>query len=132
MIDSLTRRFSKIAESKEAVLACVLDPRYKQRPLSDSTTKKAKTWLLKEADKQHQASSAATHKDAEGYSKKPRMESLDQKQSVLDHLYEDMLQSQQTVTGVSESLNEELDRYLQEPVLDRKTGFTIYFSVISN
>ncbi|CAM4598650.1 unnamed protein product [Leuciscus chuanchicus] len=48
--------------------------------------------------------------------------SLDQKQSVLDHLYEDMLQSQQTVTGVSESLNEELDRYLQEPVLDRKTG----------
>lgn len=131
MLDSLTRRFSKIAESKEAVLACVLDPRYKQRPLSDSTTKKAKTCLEEEADKQHQASSAATHKDAEGYSKKPRMEkSLDQKQSVLDHLYEDMLQSQQTVTGVSESLNEELDRYLQEPVLDRKTGFTIYFSVI--
>uniref|UniRef100_A0A8C1F800 BED-type domain-containing protein n=2 Tax=Cyprinus carpio TaxID=7962 RepID=A0A8C1F800_CYPCA len=123
MLDSLIRRFSKIAESKEAVLACVLDPRYKQRPLSDSTTKKAKTWLEKEADKQHQASSAATHKGAEEYSKKPRMEkSLDQKQSVLDHLYEDMLQSQQTVTGVSESLNEELDRYLQEPVLDRKTG----------
>lgn len=37
MLESLEKRFAKVEESKEVVLACLLDPRYKERPLIPDT-----------------------------------------------------------------------------------------------
>uniref|UniRef100_A0A0K2VJE5 Zinc finger BED domaincontaining protein 4like [Oreochromis niloticus] n=1 Tax=Lepeophtheirus salmonis TaxID=72036 RepID=A0A0K2VJE5_LEPSM len=45
MLNSLQKMFSKVKDSKEVVLACVLDPRYKERPLVPEMLTKVKTWL---------------------------------------------------------------------------------------
>lgn len=42
MLESLEKRFAKVEESKEVVLACLLDPRYKERPLIPDTLVQAK------------------------------------------------------------------------------------------
>ncbi|CAL8348663.1 unnamed protein product [Boreogadus saida] len=44
MLESPEIRFSKVKEAKEVVLACLLNPRYKERPLSPETLAQAKAW----------------------------------------------------------------------------------------
>ena len=45
MLDSLQKRFAKVKDSIEMVLACVLDPQYKEGPLVPDILTKVKTWL---------------------------------------------------------------------------------------
>lgn len=47
----MEKRFSKVKESKAVVLACLLNPCYKERPLSPETLTQAKAWLTEEAEK---------------------------------------------------------------------------------
>ena len=44
-------RFSKVKEAKELVLACLLDPKYKEQPLSPETLAQAKAWVTEEAQR---------------------------------------------------------------------------------
>lgn len=50
MLESLEKRFSHVQETKEVVLACLLYPRYKERPFSPETLAKAKAWLSEEVE----------------------------------------------------------------------------------
>lgn len=59
MLDSLNRRFGAMEETREVLLACILDPHYKQRPLSVTTTNRAKVWLQEEAAKLRSRQSTA-------------------------------------------------------------------------
>lgn len=43
MLDSLQKRFAKVKDAKEVVLACVLDAHYKERPLVPEILVKVKT-----------------------------------------------------------------------------------------
>ncbi|ROL48093.1 hypothetical protein DPX16_2675 [Anabarilius grahami] len=59
MLESLTRRFAKVEEVKCAVLACLLDPRYKAHAFSsDTTLLNAKVWLEEETETLEQDNNA--------------------------------------------------------------------------
>ena len=45
MPDSLQKRFAKVRDPKEVMLACVLDPRYKEHPLAPEIMTKVQIWL---------------------------------------------------------------------------------------
>ncbi|KAG5848694.1 hypothetical protein ANANG_G00101850 [Anguilla anguilla] len=120
MLDSLKRRFAAMEERREVVLACILDPHYKQRPLSDTTISTAKTWLQEEAEKVSSSShSTEASSSTAATSREENPTGEGQSQSLLDSLYDDMLLSQQAQPEPPEGL---LEEYLKEPILDRKTG----------
>ena len=55
MRDNLTKRFEKHEENKNVVLACLLDPRYKNHPFSsDDVLAKAKQWLTEDIQQEVQ------------------------------------------------------------------------------
>ncbi|KAJ8375508.1 hypothetical protein SKAU_G00060880 [Synaphobranchus kaupii] len=130
MLESMDRRFSKMEGTKEVVLACILDPRYKDRPLLQETVNKAKTWLKEESEKVAQATTTAPATTGsttapvttteEGDPKRPRVEEA-QSSNLVDSLYDTMLQSE-SHPEVPEDMDEELNRYLREPVINRRNG----------
>ncbi|XP_030008124.1 zinc finger BED domain-containing protein 4-like [Sphaeramia orbicularis] len=104
MLESLAKRFAKVMGSKQVVLACLLDPRYKECPLSTKTLAQAKAWLTEDAGIED-----------EGSPKRKRTGSL------LDSLFDEML-SPSGKEEAPKGILEELDTYLHEPVLDRRRG----------
>ncbi|XP_065130356.2 zinc finger BED domain-containing protein 4-like [Paramisgurnus dabryanus] len=120
MLESLNKRFSKLVkESKEVVLACLLDPRYKERPLSAETLTQAKAWLREETEMTPPDPTPTESASEEGDPKRQRVE--DQAHSLLDSLYDTMLTSTSHAQA-PEGILEELERYMSEPVIDRKRG----------
>ncbi|KAK7913512.1 hypothetical protein WMY93_013723 [Mugilogobius chulae] len=89
MLESLDKRFSKINEAKEVVLACLLDPRYKHRPLSQDALFRAKSWLDEETQNDERAVETEEAPAEEADPKRLRVES----HSVLDNLFDTMLAS---------------------------------------
>ncbi|XP_064816522.1 uncharacterized protein LOC135533058 [Oncorhynchus masou masou] len=131
MLDSLTRRFSKAEETKCLVLATVLDPRYKSYAFSSGTTpEKATEWLKEESELLRKPNPRATaertseEEDTDPGAKRQRVQ-VDQPPSLVDSLYARILGSQQGRAGVQGSFDIELERYLTEPVIDRKSGLPL-------
>ncbi|XP_031673379.1 uncharacterized protein LOC116364351 isoform X2 [Oncorhynchus kisutch] len=131
MLDSLTRRFSKAEETKCLVLATVLDPRYKSYAFASGTAlEKAKEWLKEESDLLRKPNPRATaertseEEDTDQGAKRQRVQ-IDQPPSLVDSLYARILGSQQGRAGVQCSFDIELERYLTEPVIDRKSGLPL-------
>lgn len=125
MLESLTRRFAKVEEVKCAVLACVLDPRYKAHAFScDTTLSNAKEWLkeetesLEQDDAQTKQSEETQSDDSSTLSKRTRAEENQKK--LIDEMYNTMLGASSEVAGPS--LVGELQQYLLEPVIDRRMG----------
>ena len=112
MLNSLQKRFSKVMGSKEVVLSCVLDPRYKERPLVPEMLTKVKTWL-KEAMETSPPDSATETPPEES---DPKRRTEDQVPSLL------LLLRSTSETVEPEGIIEELERYFREPVIDRKSG----------
>ena len=102
------------------VLACLLDPRYKERPLSPETLDQAKAWVMEEAQRNPPETQGDTACEEEGDPKRQRVEE-GRAHSVLDSLYDSMLSST-TQDEEPEEIIEELERYMREPVIDRKKG----------
>ncbi|CAB4065058.1 unnamed protein product [Lepeophtheirus salmonis] len=95
MLNSLQKMFSKVKDSKEVVLACVLDPRYKERPLvPEMLTKESKPKRLR----------------AEG-----------QVNSFLETVYNTVLLPSTGEAVEPEGIIEDLQRYLREPLIHRKS-----------
>ncbi|XP_071032078.1 uncharacterized protein [Oncorhynchus clarkii lewisi] len=131
MLDSLTRRFSIAEETKCLVLATVLDPRYKSYAFASGTAlEKAKEWLKEESDLLRKPNPRATaertseEEDTDPGAKKQRVQ-VDQPPSLVDSLYARILGSQQGRAEVQCSFDIELERYLTEPVMDRKSGLPL-------
>ena len=120
MLESLEKRFSKVKEAKEVVLACLLDPRYKERPLSPETLGQAKAWVMEEAQRNPPETQGDTAWEEERDPKRQRVEE-GRAHSVLDSLYDSMLSSTPQ-DEEPEEIIEELERYMREPVIDRKKG----------
>ncbi len=121
MLESLTRRFAKVEEVKCAVLACLLDPRYKAHAFSsDTTLSNAKGWLKEETESLQQDTQCEETQsdDSSTLSKRPRTEENQKK--LIDEMYDSMLGATSEV-AVS-SLEGELQQYLLEPVVDRRMG----------
>ncbi|XP_071246206.1 uncharacterized protein [Salvelinus alpinus] len=131
MLDSLTRRFSKAEETKCLVLATVLDPRYKSYAFSSGTAlEKAKEWLKEESDLLRKPNPRATadgtseEVDPDPGAKRQRVQ-VDQPPSLVDSLYARILGSQEGRAEVQCSFEIALERYLTEPVIDRKSGLPL-------
>lgn len=118
MVECLEKRFLQVTEAKEVVvLACLLDPRYKERPLLAQTLSQAKAWLTEgEAD----TTTPETTGNEKGDPKRQKTEQ-GQAHSLLDRLYDSMLTSM-SQEEAPEGILEELERYMKEPVIDRKKG----------
>lgn len=129
MLKSVTKRFAKAEETKCLVLATLLDPRYKGHAFSSGETlDKAKEWLKEEAEADHEeatpfATQGGTSEEEGTDPKRPQMED-DQPSSLVDRLYAGLLgpHGQQDTAQAPNSLDEELDHYLGEPVIDRRSG----------
>eukprot|EP00063_Salmo_salar_P049203 XP_014024038.1 PREDICTED: zinc finger BED domain-containing protein 4-like [Salmo salar] len=131
MLDSLTRRFSKAEETKCLVLAIVLDPRYKSYAfISGTAIEKAKEWLKEESDLLRKPNPRATadwtneEEDPDPGAKRQRVRA-DQPPSLVDSLYARILGSQEGRAEVQCSFEIELERYLTEPVIDRKSSLPL-------
>lgn len=122
MLESLTRRFAKVEEVKCAVLACLLDPRYKAHAFSsDATLSNAKDWLKEETEsleQDHTQGEGTQSDDSSTVSKRPRTEETHKK--LIDEMYDTLLGASSEVDG--SSLDGELQQYLSEPVIDRRMG----------
>ena len=131
MRDSLLRRFSKLEETKVVVLACLLDPRFKSHAFSsDTTLSKAKEWLKEDVHAMDIAASEESsedteHEDVEQQAAAHGGENDDpgpQKKQRIDDMYQVLLGRHAVGGPLDENLDEELHRYLREPVIDRKKG----------
>ncbi len=117
MLESLTRRFAKVEEVKCAVLACLLDPKYKAHAFSsDTTLSNAKEWLKEETESLEQDNAQTTQcketqlDDSSTLLKRSRTEENQKK--LIDEMYDTMLGATSEV-AVS-SLEGELQQYLLE------------------
>ncbi len=89
MLESLTRRFAKVEEVKCAVLACLLDSRYKAHAFSsDTTLSNAKGWLKEETESLQQDTQCEETQsdDSSTLSKRPRTEENQKK--LIDEMYD--------------------------------------------
>ncbi|XP_056100506.1 zinc finger BED domain-containing protein 4-like [Rhinichthys klamathensis goyatoka] len=123
MLESLTRRFAKVEEVKCAVLACLLDPRYKAHAFSsDTTLLHAKDWLKEETKTLEQDNTQGEETqsdDSSTVSKRPRTEETQKK--LIDEMYDTLLGATSSEV-VGFSLEGELQQYVSEPVIDRRMG----------
>uniref|UniRef100_UPI00358DF1F0 zinc finger BED domain-containing protein 4-like n=1 Tax=Myxine glutinosa TaxID=7769 RepID=UPI00358DF1F0 len=120
MLLSLTKRFAKVEETKAVVLACLLDPRFKERPFSsDMVLSKAKEWLGEESNIESRRTNTPETTTEGGDPKKPRV--VEESRSLLDDIYASVLCSQ-TEQPVAKGITEEIECYLREPVVNRRSG----------
>jgi len=111
MLDSLQKRFAKVKDAKEVVLACVLDPCYKERPLVPEILVKVKTWLKE----------AMETSPPELHLRRPIPKGREQRTKYPVSWTRCMtLCTSEAVEP--EGIIEELERYFREPVIDRKSG----------
>nr|XP_033940878.1 zinc finger BED domain-containing protein 4-like [Pseudochaenichthys georgianus] len=113
MRESLVKRFSKVDETKMVVLACLLDPRYKNHVFSsDATLTKAKEWLKEDVTSQEEPAAAAAAAAAEDISEEDR----------IDDMFSSLLASHTAEPLAESCLEDELHMYLKQPVIDRRKG----------
>ncbi|XP_078027094.1 zinc finger BED domain-containing protein 4-like [Epinephelus lanceolatus] len=108
MRESLIKCFSKLEDMKSVVLACLLDPRYKNHVFSsDITLSKAKEWLNEDVE------SAAKQSSQEEHAPVSCIHRIDEMFSSLPgpHTGEPLAKV---------CLDDELQLYLKEPVIDRR------------
>lgn len=134
MRESLIKRFAKLEDSKNVVLACLLDPRFKSHAFSSaSTLNKAKEWLKEDVEdalqKQVETERANQEEQADGEepaaedqaSKKQRREETPC-HSQIDKIFSSLLGPHTGDLSDKDSIEEELHQYLKEPVIDRRKG----------
>lgn len=117
MLDSLTKRFSKAEDTKNLVLATVLDPRYKSKAFTSAeTVEKAREWVKEAAHHTEETveETTATHNPSE------RPVQGDLPKSLVDSLYAQLLGAAAHHRDEARSSFEtELECYLGEPVVER-------------
>lgn len=108
------------------VLGTLLDSRYKGHVFAaDDTLNKAKQWIKEEqviASEQQQVTSGD-----QGSDPKIRVEE-EEPSGLVDRMYANILQAHShhgTPAEECEDISDELNRYLREPVIDRKTGLPL-------
>nr|XP_054607366.1 zinc finger BED domain-containing protein 4-like [Nothobranchius furzeri] len=117
MLQSLEDRFINLNQTKEVVLACLLDPRYKHRPLNQETLSQAKSRLQEEMQSQtSEETKLATITEEEKDPKRRRVGT----ESIVDFLFENMLAASISEEEESDDVLVELERYMREAVIDRK------------
>lgn len=129
MFQSLDRRFAKMEETKCLVLATLLDPRYKGHVFAVDTLSKAKTWLQEEHAIVSKRQKGATGGDEGSEPKRTRVEEEEEPGpfSLLEKMYANILGAHGTPTEESDEhyVFEQLDQYLREPLIDRRTGMPL-------
>ncbi|KAJ4939782.1 hypothetical protein JOQ06_029218, partial [Pogonophryne albipinna] len=135
MRESLVKRFSKLEETKIVVLACLLDPRYKNHVFSsDATLTKAKEWLKEDVTSQEepaaaeediseeeQAAAEGTNEEDRRTTKRQWREQISCR-SRIDDLFSFLLASHTAEPLAKSCLEDELHMYLKEPMIDRRKG----------
>ncbi|XP_060786487.1 zinc finger BED domain-containing protein 4-like [Neoarius graeffei] len=139
MSESLIKRFAKLEETKHVVLACLLDPRYKNYAFSsDHTLVKAKQWLkddvegaLTEAcnDEGTSAQEVDVEQVAEAEEEIPEHQAQKKQRrhdapsgSRIDAMFSSLLGPHTGEASASHTLDEELRVYLMEPIIGRRMG----------
>ncbi|XP_029966352.1 zinc finger BED domain-containing protein 4-like [Salarias fasciatus] len=152
MRESLIKRFSKLEDLKPVVLACLLDPRYKNHAFSSAITlSKAKEWLKEEVESATKQSTQEEHDVTEETSVKataaevvndeeqaPAEESGTQESDIrttrgqrrgktsctrrIDDMFSSLLGPHAGEPMAEACLEDELQLYLREPVIDRRKG----------
>ncbi|XP_077972379.1 zinc finger BED domain-containing protein 4-like [Styela clava] len=106
MLRSINSRFCKIQENRQAMLACLLDPRFKDRAILDEASKqRAIQWMEEESNVL-----AASIPTAEPEVTQPGPSSL-------DTMFDSILHYERPTSGTGSS---QLHQYMLEPVADRK------------
>ncbi|KAI4824290.1 hypothetical protein KUCAC02_012813 [Chaenocephalus aceratus] len=122
MRESLVKRFSKVEETKMVVLACLLDPRYKNHVFSsDATLTKAKEWLKEDISEEEQAAAEGTNEEDRRTPKRLRREQISCR-SRIDDMFSSLLASHTAEPLAESCLEDELHMYFKEPVIDRRKG----------
>jgi hypothetical protein len=138
MKESLIKRFAKLEETKHVVLACLLDPRYKDNAFSsDNTIEKAKQWLKDEVEsasaEAHDEETAqevdvAQEAEAEEYTAEQQARKKQRRNeapsgSRIDAIFSSLLGPHAGEVSASDAwLDEEVRLYLMEPIIDRRKG----------
>nr|XP_039247688.1 zinc finger BED domain-containing protein 4-like [Styela clava] len=111
LLDGLNRRFSSLYECRQVVIACLLDPRYKDRPFTDVSAKsRAKDWL------QEEMSSYELGADNRGMEIPDASNQPSCSTSTVDIMYATLLRNEESA---STSEYSQLDQYICEPVVSR-------------
>uniref|UniRef100_A0A3Q1EVB9 HAT C-terminal dimerisation domain-containing protein n=1 Tax=Acanthochromis polyacanthus TaxID=80966 RepID=A0A3Q1EVB9_9TELE len=112
MLQSLERRFAKMEDSKILVLSTLLDPRYKANVLSAATRDPVQMWIQEE----HSLLSPKQKRVAAEVEERPRP-------GLVEQMFANILQATSPDETAQESdISSQLDQYLHEPLIDRKTG----------
>nr|XP_002125943.3 zinc finger BED domain-containing protein 4-like [Ciona intestinalis] len=117
MCESLLRRYCNVENVKPVVIACLLDPRFKDKPFSSEIVLgRAKDWLINEVKEQDQGE--------EPVAAKKQKQSSDSENDLLSNLYKNVLGQGSTDNNECEStdVQTEINKYLSEPLIDRSTG----------
>ncbi|XP_063746153.1 zinc finger BED domain-containing protein 4-like, partial [Eleginops maclovinus] len=127
MLQSLQRRFQKMEDTQCLVLATLLDPRYKGHVFSEGTLDKAKRWIKEEHAVVSEQLKMATSAEEGLHSKQRRVEveEVPGPSSVIDQMYANILGPHGSPTQESDEdhlISDQLQHYLQEPVINRQTG----------
>lgn len=134
MRESLTKRFSKLEDSKVVVLACLLDPRYKSHAFCcASTLNKAKEWLKEDVEGglQGQAETERGNQEQQADGEEPAAEDQAPKRqrredtpchSQIDKIFSSLFGPHTSDLLVKDTIEDELHQYLKEPVIERRKG----------
>ncbi|XP_053170463.1 zinc finger BED domain-containing protein 4-like [Scomber japonicus] len=113
MRESLNKRFSKAEDTKTVVLACLLDPRYKNHAFSSTTTlSKAKGWLKEEEEDTDTQQTTVRQEEQRREHTYFRSRVNEMFNSLLAPHTDDLL--------ASSCIEDEL--HLKEPIIDRREG----------
>uniref|UniRef100_A0A672YBA6 BED-type domain-containing protein n=1 Tax=Sphaeramia orbicularis TaxID=375764 RepID=A0A672YBA6_9TELE len=115
MRESLEKRFSKLEDTKPVVLACLLDPRYKSHAFSFEQA------AAEEASVKEQAAACGTHEDDGNAHKRQRREHTFFRSRV-DEMFISLLAPHTDDQLPSSCVEDKLQLYLKEPVIDRRNG----------
>ncbi|XP_072315249.1 zinc finger BED domain-containing protein 4-like [Eucyclogobius newberryi] len=127
MLSGLERRYAKLEEGKVLVLATLLDPRYKCNVLCGDAVNNAPKWLKEEctacsAVKEEEGEAAG--EGGEGSEPAIKQEQDEVKPAgagLVEQIFASLL-GQTPVEHRSPELSGQLEQYLNEPLIDRKSG----------
>ncbi|XP_077340549.1 zinc finger BED domain-containing protein 4-like [Lithobates pipiens] len=130
MWQSMERRFTKIEDTKCLVLATLLDPRYKAHVFASDTLSKAKTWLREEnaiVSEQKRATSGDEGPEPKRTRTRAEEKEEPSPSGLLEKMYANILGAHGTPAEESDEqlISEQLEKYLQEPLIDRRTGLPL-------
>uniref|UniRef100_A0A8C5LYW3 BED-type domain-containing protein n=1 Tax=Leptobrachium leishanense TaxID=445787 RepID=A0A8C5LYW3_9ANUR len=138
MRDSLTKRFEKHEENKHVVLPCLLDPRYKNHAFSsDDVLASAIQWLREDIIIQQEVQEVSAERSSQEEEdgtleeqaadhpcpKRQRTETEHLHLGRIDAMFSVLLGPHgENSKSAAISLDDELNLYLKEPVLNRRSG----------